>query len=438
LKPFFSSPRPTAGHHFSDYLTCRLKAWLHYYGNPKDQVEDPAYLRALYFEGIEYERQIYADRFSDAFKVPATIDREIRQATTINAMKEGVPVILQGYLYDQDTVGVLDFLELVSTASDSSTGHIYRVGEIKSSARLYTSQIMQACWYTDLLSNVQNHRLNEVNFITKGGGQQIIFIDKYNAEYQDTKKELLALRQMQSPPKPHLIKSCQSCHWRGICMMELIENKDISLVPGISVSRANTLNTYGIHSWEDLGNTSSDLLMELGFLPYEIEQIEHSIDCLLNNSPPLQYPLKPDIFENTCVIVLEFPDIAAQRQAGLRPIPTKIYYESSRDQIDVIDVTQTGNHLTADFSPFTDGDKLSFYGSTDSGAFLRLSRENGYRFRSHLDIFNIIENIVHVPAPGIELDALYGYITNTYYDELKGKERVRAIREVIHWISGSI
>ena len=158
IRPYFHFPRPTAGHHFSDYLTCPLKAWLHYYGNPKDQVEDPAYLRALYYEGIEYERQIYAVHFSDAFKVPATKDREKRQAATINAMKGGVPVILQGYLFDHDTVGILDFLELVSTSPDSSTGHLYRVGEIKSSARLYTSPIMQACWYTDLLSKVQNHR----------------------------------------------------------------------------------------------------------------------------------------------------------------------------------------------------------------------------------------------------------------------------------------
>ncbi|MHA1279516.1 MAG: Dna2/Cas4 domain-containing protein [Candidatus Helarchaeota archaeon] len=415
-----------------------MKAWLHYYGNPKDQVEDPAYLRALYYEGIEYERQIYADRYSDAFKVPASKDKEKRKTATINAMKDGIPVILQGYLYDQDTVGVLDFLELVSTSPESGTGHIYRVGEIKSSARLYTSQIMQACWYTDLLSNVQNHRLDEVNFITKGGGQQIIFIDKYNSEYQAIKKELLALRQTQLPPKPHLIKSCKSCHWRGICMKELIENKHVSLVPGISVDRANILESVGILDWEDLGTTSCDLLMELGFLPYEIEQIEHSIDCLLNNSPPLHYSLQSDIFENTCVIVLEFPELAAQRQAGLRPIPTKIYYESVRDQIDAIDVRKTGEQLTADLSPLINGEKLTFYGSTDSGSFLRISRENGYRFRSYLDIFSIIENIVHVPAPGIELDALYGYITNTQHDELKGKERVRAIREVINWISRSL
>jgi len=221
-------------------------------------------------------------------------------------------------------------------------------------------------------------------------------------------------------------------------MKELIENKDISLVPGISVTRANVLDTYGIHSWEDLGNTSSDLLMELGFLPYEIEQIEHSIDCLINNSPPLHYPLKPNIFDNTCVTVLEFPNLAAQRQAGLRPIPTKIYYESVNNQIDVIDVTETGEQLTADLTPLTNGKKLTFYGSTDSGAFLRLGRENRYQFRNHVDIFNIIENIVHVPAPGIELDALYGYITNKQYDELKGKERVRAIRDVINWISRSV
>ncbi len=438
IKPYLYFPKPTAGHHFSDYLTCPLRAWLHYYGNPKDQVDDPAYLKALFHEGLNYEREIYAEYYPDAFKVPAIKDKAKREEITIDAMRDGIPIILQGYLYGEDNVGVLDFLELICETQKSSTGFLYRVGEIKSSARLYTSQILQAYWYTELLLKVQNCKINEVNFITKGQGQQIIQLDNFDNEFFLIKQALFALRESHSPPEPYLVQNCKSCHWRGICMKELIESKHISLIPGISKTRAKILKTLGVHNWKDLSKVPNKLLKETGFLPYEIKQIQHSIKCLENNKPPLHYPLKNDVFNRSCVTVLEFPHLAAQREAGLLPTPTKIYYETDRNKIAVINIIKDGEKLTADLSPLTNGQKLVFYGSTDSGAFFRLGRENGYKFRNYFDLFDLVDKFVHVPTPGIELDVLLGYITNAHYDNLTSEERVRAIREVIHWISRSI
>jgi hypothetical protein len=153
-------------------LTCPQRAWLHYYGNPKDQVKDPAYLRALQQDGIEHERAIYEQHFPNALRIPEKAQPEERHRQTLEATSSGVPVILQGYINTGEGVGVLDVLELVG--SDQVHGNLYRVGEIKRSPALLTSHVMQASWYTELLERVTGQHVDEACFFLQNGERTII------------------------------------------------------------------------------------------------------------------------------------------------------------------------------------------------------------------------------------------------------------------------
>jgi CRISPR/Cas system-associated exonuclease Cas4 (RecB family) len=438
IQPFYKSPRPTAGHHLSDLLTCPQRAWLHYYGNPQDQVKDPPYLRALQQEGIEHEKAIYEQCFPDALRIPEKGNPEERYRQTVEAMRAGVPVILQGYALVGDGIGILDILELVGTDPDSRTGHIYQVGEIKRSSTLMTAHVMQASWYTELLETVQGRRIHEACFFMKNGVRNVIDLQTLQADYEKAKAELTALREDTTAPGPHLIRACASCHWRALCMPELIANQHVSLIPGISRQQAATLEEMGINSWPDMTTASDCVLETIGMGAYEIEQVRAAIRNLEAGSPPLRQPLRPDVFQDLEVVVLEFPDLAEQRRAGMRPVPSAIHYETDAGRIGRIEVSSANDVQTADITPLLNGRRLAFYGLTDLTTFMNIARQSGFSVRNSLDIFAVTENYLHSPVPGLELEAIYSYIADRPAQRLIGPARVSAVRQVVDWMALSV
>lgn len=436
MKPFYTVPRPTSGHHFSDLLTCPQRAWLHYYGNPNDQVQDPAYLRALQQEGIEQEKAIYEQFFPDALRIPERRDPEERCRLTLDAMRSGVPVILQGYLTTDDGVGVLDILEQVD--SDDGTGYVYRVGEIKRSATLMTAHVMQASWYAELLERLTGQHTEEACFFLQDGERNIIELETLKDDYEKTKADLNSLRASTVAPGPHLSKICSSCHWRGLCMPELITNQHISLVPGISRPQADALRAMGIISWTQLKDASNDVLEAIGMGAYEIEQIRAAVLNLENGAPPFHQPLRSDIFQDLQIVVLEFADLAEQRRAGKQLVPSVIHYETDAGLTERIEVSLVNGVPTADLTPLMNDRRLAFYGLTDLGAFTRLARQAGYPKVDTFDIFNVVDSYVHSPVPGLELESLYSYVMDRKEQQLSGTDRVSAIRAVVNWMARSL
>lgn len=433
-----SQPRPTSGHHFSDLFSCPQRAWLHYYGNQREQASDPAYLKALYREGLEYERSVYEEYFPDAYKVPKKINKKVWQDLTIDAMKRGEPYILQGYIFDQKRIGVLDILECLAEDSSSKTGHIYRVGEIKRSSKLYTAHILQAAWYSEMLSDIQGYQPDEVRFYLKGGGIQTVNLQDYADEYESAKAELETLRASRVCPGAFLSKECPSCHWRSVCMPELVASDHLSLVPWISREKAEVLAQHNVRTWVALKEINDSVLAQIGFSEYEITQIRLALQCLEQGSPPLRHPLNKSIFSNNKVVVMEFTDILRQRKAGLKPKPEKIHFEGYYGSFESMNIPENDDILEKELSKILDGKTLLFYGSTDIHAFQTVCKHTGGKLRNFIDIFDLVEDYVHSPVPGIELSVLANHITSGFSDNLIGIDRVKAVRTIVDWIKTSL
>ena len=433
-----SIPKPTTGSHFSDYLICPQRAWLQYYGNSKDQVKDPAYLLALQRKGLDYERFIYEKHFPNATKIPSIKDTKKRHKMTISAMKKGEPVILQAYLAEGDRVGVIDFLERIESNQKSNSDYTYRVGEIKSSVSLATAHVMQAAWYNDLVKRFQGLSVQEARFFIKSEKEKKIDLSVIKDDYNKVCNDLLNLRESTMPPGPFLIKACSSCRWRSVCMAELIANKHLSLVPHMSRQYSAQLNTHKIYSWDDLNCVNASILGVIGFNNFEIELIIKAVKCLNNDWPPPRYPLKKDLLDDLCVVVAEIPDLATQRKLGAGLIATALWFEGQNKKPVKISVKLRNNIMVADMTPIAKYKRIAFYGSTDLGIFRQVASHNQYKLQENVDIFEIVDNILHIPAPGTELDALFGYITATNNNLLDVKKRLEAIREVINWVAKSI
>lgn len=401
--------------------------------------KDPTYLLFLQHQGLEYERTVYDRFFPNALRIPERKNSAERHKLTVEAMLAGTPVILQGYLRSGAGVGVIDILENVGADSSSRTGFTYRVGEIKKSSTLMTAHVFQAAWYTELLEKTQGQFIHQACFILGTGERNIVDLHTVQVDYETTKKELSKIRESKNDPGPHLDKACPGCHWRSVCMPELIADQHISLVPGFSRRQASEMKNDGITTWVDIKTVSDSMLEAIGLGAYEIEQVRSAVKCIERDAPPLRQPLRPDIFQNLRIITLEFPELAEQRRAGERPVPSAIHYEDDFGQIGKIEVDFSSDGImTANLTPFMNNKRLAFYGTTDITSFKQITVNSGVRIQNGLDIFMVVESFLHSPVPGLELEALHSYVTKGDSQRLIGADRVRAIREVINWIARSL
>ena len=221
-------------------------------------------------------------------------------------------------------------------------------------------------------------------------------------------------------------------------MPRLIKEKHLSLVPGISPAQAITLREQEFSDWTKLVHATDEQLLDAGLGDLEIELVRHGLDRLQVGKPPFRAMLRSDIFDDAVVVGLEFIDLASQRKTDEPLKASAIHFESPVGvQTTPIQYDFDGNPH-ADVSTLFNAPKLVFYGGTDLKPFRDLLRNNGSRFRqSYFDLVEFIENYVHSPMVGLELDRVIEYITGQL-SRPRGQERVAAIRLVVDWIWSSL
>ena len=439
MPPQSTIPRPTAGHHFTALLDCPQKVWYKYHGNYEDRAPTPPYLKALQNEGLAHEQEISRRMFPEAVKIPDRLSPAKKFQKTIEAMEAGAPAILQGYLLAEDAIAIPDVLELVTKDSDSSTNHIYCLGEFKRSPTLKTGHVLQVSWYSEILQKIQNRASGKVFFVLRDGEKTWVELSKSELIYQESKKKLSELRASQTPPGPHLSNFCHSCPWRNLCMPLLIDKKHISLLPNIGRRRAKKLEQDGICSWKDLSLKDKDSWIGLGFDSTEINPTESAVKSLVVKEPVFKYSINKQIIGNSIPVVMEIPDLAEQRAKAGRLLPKAIWFEAVGQIIHVEVRDRAGGELQENLKDLINTKRpFALYGGTDVGVFEDFLRDHGIkRYPLIIDIFEVVEKLVHCPFPGLELSSLISHIEGGKPVEiLEGpRQRILAIKKVIQWLA---
>ena len=430
-------PRRTVGHHFGELLTCPQQAWLHYYGNYSERVQPPSYMITLQREGLDYEKEIYKSLYPNARKINGS--HHTRAEETFQAMKDGEEAILQGYIATEEGEGIIDVLEKIGPDPHSITGFSYRVGEIKRSETLKTAHVLQTAWYTDLLAQVYHQNSNEMFFILGNHQKQTVRTDEVWEDYERVKKILFQTRDNPNPPGPFFTSLCSTCAWRGVCMKELIEQEHISLVPGISRIQAASLREAGAASWRDLDKVTDTVFISAGFHEFEIEHIRLAVRQLGQGILPLRKLLRNNLLSNVRVAVVDFPVLGIQPRKDEPIHATSIIYESSSGVV-TLPVQYQDDRPVADISSFLGNDVFVFYGNTSLVTCQRILHQNGGKFKKRpIDLLALVEQYLHGPLVSLDLEKIYDQVSGASMDHrLRGEERVRAVRSVIHWLEKSL
>ena len=225
----------------------------------KPKVWDPL-LKILWERGIIHEKNYVAHLEKAGFhivKIDGVDITEDAVSQTIDVMKDGAQVIVQGSFINSGWVGRTDILRRVEVPSDLGSWS-YEVIDTKLARETKGGTILQLCLYSDLLAQAQGF-VPEFMYIVSPWSDfepaQYRVVD-YAAYYRRVKAGLeqsLALQENKDTypdPKDH----CDVCRWHRQCDSRRHEDDHLCLVAGISKAQINELKQHVITTTSSLAD----------------------------------------------------------------------------------------------------------------------------------------------------------------------------------------
>lgn len=176
-----------------------------------------------------------------------------KAAATVEAMKTGVETIFQATLLSDNLFGHPDFLRRAKTPSRFGT-FSYEVVDTKLARHPKASFIIQLCFYSELLSELQGLRPRSMHIVLGDGSELNFRFDQYREYYHTLKDRFLdrMSRDGIDNPYPETCEHCSLCHWRGLCEAKWIADDHLNQVANVTKIQIKKLRGIGIRTLEQL------------------------------------------------------------------------------------------------------------------------------------------------------------------------------------------
>ena len=176
-------------------------------------------------------------------------------AQTLDAMKKGAPIIVQGALQSDRWSGRADILRRVETASVFGAWS-YEIVDTKLARETKGGTVLQICLYSNLLAAAQK-KIPEFAYVVvpeTGYEPQPFRLADYAAYYRRVRRTLENAiasdggGELYPDPNPH----CEICRWRLHCDDKRRADDHLSLVAGISKSQIGELKRRAVMTTAEL------------------------------------------------------------------------------------------------------------------------------------------------------------------------------------------
>lgn len=224
------------------------------------EIKEPHYhdpsLDALIKRGQEHE-SAYVTYLTEVKGLTVVDLRGKGVDATIEAMKDGVDVIVQARLQQDQWMGYSDILLKVPGKSRIGDWS-YEVQDTKLAQNTRAATILQLCLYTDLLAQLQG-RIPEKMHVVKPGpdfpSEEYAFAH-FQAYYRLIRRNFEAV--MAGPALtttyPDPTEHCHICKWWKTCDEKRHVDDHLSLVAGIRSMHIGELQKQNIHTLEQFAN----------------------------------------------------------------------------------------------------------------------------------------------------------------------------------------
>lgn len=220
----------------------------HAYGKfQKPPIDDPQ-LERFFERGLDHEAQYVATLKSAGLGRVVEVPKDAKPAdatsATIQAMREGAGVVVQGALGGNRWYGRPDILQRVERPSDLGAWS-YEVADTKLSRETKAGSVLQLVFYSTLLESLLGHLPSHFHVVTPDARESYRTSD-YAAYFRWVSRQLDAWSQqddgeLAAAHYPEPVEHCDICPWTGPCMARRRRDDHLSFVAGISTSQRREL-----------------------------------------------------------------------------------------------------------------------------------------------------------------------------------------------------
>lgn len=232
-------------------------------------------------KGFKHEAAYFAKLQSEYAHVvnihDVASDLESRVAATIEALKSGADIIFQAAFAKDNLIGHADFLKKVALPSKLGD-YSYEVMDTKLSGTTHAKFLIQLCFYSRLLADVQGIHPKEMHVILGNNNMQASTYqcNDYTAYFNELLARFLSQVSAPSPTNtyPNPCNKCDLCQWSDRCKAQRVADDHLCQVAGILKSQINKLNAAGIQTMQDLATASeSTVIPKLNIASFQ--RIQH-------------------------------------------------------------------------------------------------------------------------------------------------------------------
>jgi len=175
-------------------------------------------------------------------------------AQTVAAIRGGAEVIYQATFLAEQWQGRADFLIRVERPG-AAPPWSYEVVETKLARSTKARAIIQLCFYSDLLTEIQGVVPDYMHVVLGGGAQPEKFsVHRYLAYFRKVRREFEAANQVKAETYPEPVDHCRVCIWSTVCDRRWRDDDHLSLVAGISRSQRKALVECGVNTVSGLAS----------------------------------------------------------------------------------------------------------------------------------------------------------------------------------------
>jgi predicted RecB family nuclease len=218
--------------------------------------EDPQLL-LLQKKGDAWEQQYLARlkaAHPDLVEIPRDAPRAVQLEQTRAAMCAGASIIFQAALALPGWFGRADFLRRVPTSS-ALGDYSYEVLDTKLAREAKASHVLQLCFYSGLLADLQGREPAAMTVVLGDGTERAFRYADYARYFQRLRSRLanyVARPPADSYPDP--CEKCAQCRWSALCDAQRTADDHLWQVAGISRLQMRRLATGGVPTMTALAN----------------------------------------------------------------------------------------------------------------------------------------------------------------------------------------
>ena len=273
---------------------------------PKKDPEDAlkSVLQAKGFTHEDEQESNFRDQGLSVFRVESTNSKE-QVELTLSAMKNGVDVIAQARLENNQFLGFADFLIKVVGASKLGNYH-YEVWDTKLASKVKPTFAIQLCCYSEMLEAIQGVFPQNITVLLGTNEKVSLRTSDYFHYYLELKKSFLSTHiQFNSNNMPDPAESKSWGNWSAFAKQLLIEKDHLLQVANISRSQIKKLNQADIRTMKQLSDTNMKNIKGMNPIVFQRLKAQASIQIeSAGQSTPKFKIIKPNDGERSGLALL--------------------------------------------------------------------------------------------------------------------------------------